>query len=131
MSNTANEVIVSGAPAQDSEGLRTLTHILYGLHTLSWFSAGLFSVIAMILNYIKRPDLPNAFYLSHYRWQARSFWFTLLWLAVSSPLFLLLWVPGAAAWFLIGIWYLYRYLRGWWSFVENRAMPMPVSMPQG
>lgn len=108
------------------ESLRTLTHVLYGLHTLSWFTAGIFSVVAMIINYVKRPDLPDLFYQSHFRWQARTFWFTLLWLALTSPLFVLFWFPGAAAWFLIGLWYLYRFIRGWVTFVDNRPMPLPV-----
>ncbi len=113
-----------GNSARDGS-LRTLTHVLYALHTLSWFSAGVFSVIAMIINYVKRPDLPDLFYRSHFRWQARSFWFTLLWLALTSPLFLLFWFPGAAAWFVIGLWYLYRFIRGWITFVDNRPMPFP------
>ena len=125
-----NSVVVAGADgplAQTSEStLRGLTHLMYGLHTLSWFSAGIFSVIAMVLNYVKKPDLPNDFYRSHFRWQSRSFWFTLLWLTLSSPLFLLLVLPGAAAWFLIGLWYLYRFIRGWWAFAENRPLPMPT-----
>jgi uncharacterized membrane protein len=120
-----NQVVVPGSGAQPHEGLRLLTHILYGLHTLSWFSAGMFSVIAMIINYVKRPDLPDDFFRSHFRWQARSFWFTLLWLALSAPLFLLFWFPGAVAWFVVGLWYLYRFLRGWWAFLENRPMPLP------
>jgi uncharacterized membrane protein len=117
-----SEVVVPDLPTQQAD-LRTLTHVLYGLHLLSWFSAGIFSVVAMIINYIKRPDLPNEFFRSHFRWQARTFWFTLLWLAVTSPLFLLFWFPGVGAWFLVGLWYLYRFVRGWWAFIENRAMP--------
>ncbi len=123
-----NEVMIptaNSAAQRPYEGLRLFTHVLYGLHTLSWFSAGMFSVIAMVLNYVKRPDLPDPFFRSHFRWQARSFWFTLSWLALTSPLFLLFWLPGALAWFVIGLWYLYRFIRGWWSFAEDRPMPMP------
>jgi uncharacterized membrane protein len=29
------------------------------------------------------------------------------------------------AWSLIGLWYLYRYIKGWWRFAENRPMPLP------
>lgn len=120
-----NEVVYpDGRPVTEQDGLRTLTHVLYALHTLSWFSAGIFSVIAMIINVVKRADLPNEFFRSHFRWQARSFWFTLLWLVLSSPLFLLFWFPGAAAWFVIGLWYLYRFIRGWWGFVDNKTMPV-------
>src|SRR3978361_569785 len=105
-----NDVITTPA-ATDSErkDLTLLTHVLYGLHTLSWFSDGIFSVVAMIINYVKRPDLPDDFFRSHFRWQARSFWFTLLWLVLLSPLWLLLVFPGIVAYTVIGLWYLYRF----------------------
>jgi uncharacterized membrane protein len=121
-----NDVVIPGPSARSDESLRMLTHILYGLHTLSFFSAGIFSVIALIINYIKRDDLPNDFYRSHYRWQARSFWFTLGWLVLTWPLWILFVFPGWFAWSVIGLWYLYRFLRGWWNFNEGRAMPAPV-----
>ena len=121
-----NEVIPSpSGPSQKQANLALLTHVMYGLHTASWFSAGIFSVIAMILNYIKRPDLPDDFFRSHFRWQARSFWFTLLWLVLASPLWFLLFFPGMFAYTLIGLWYLYRFIRGWWAFTEGRPMPVP------
>ena len=113
----------AGRGAQDN-GPRMLTHVLYALHTLSWFSLGVFSVIAMVINYVKRDDLTNDFYLSHFRWQSRSFWFTLAALLLTLPLWLLFVFPGWAAWTLIGIWYLYRFVRGWWAYAEGRAMPV-------
>ncbi len=125
MNEVGNAGWQTGAQSAAHEGLATLTHVLYGLHTLSWFSGGVFSVIAMIINYVKRPDLPDDLFRSHFRWQARSFWFTLLWLVLSLPLFLFFWFPGAAAWFGIGLWYLYRYIRGWLNFAERRPMPVP------
>jgi uncharacterized membrane protein len=120
-----SEMITTETTIQERESLRLVTHVMYGLHTASWFSAGFFSVIALIINYIKRPDLPDDFFRSHFRWQSRSFWFTLLWLLVTSPLFLLFWVPGVVAWTVVGFWYLYRFIRGWWSFTENKPMPLP------
>ena len=117
-------------PVQDAAAERNrltlLTHVMYGLHTASWFSAGVFSVIAIILNYVKRPDLPDDFFRSHFRWQARSFWFTLLWLVLAAPLWVLV-IPGWIAYSIIGLWYLYRFIRGWWSFFEGRAMPVPLT----
>jgi uncharacterized membrane protein len=122
-----NDIVSPGDSLRERENLRLLTHIMYGLHTASWFSAGFFSVIAIILNYVKRDDLPDEFFRSHFRWQARSFWFTLLWLVLTSPLFLLIVFPGVAAWTVIGLWYLYRFIRGWWNFIENKPMPAPAS----
>ena len=121
-----NDVVIPDRAGRSDDGLRTLTHILYALHTLSFFSAGIFSVVALIINYIKRDSLPDDFYRSHYRWQARSFWFTLGWLLLTSPLWVLFVFPGWFAWSAIGLWYLYRFLRGWWNFNEGRAMPVPL-----
>jgi len=124
-----NDVISTGLPVdRERQGLTTLTHVMYGLHTASWFSAGIFSVIAMIINYAKRPDLPDDFFRSHFRWQARSFWFTLLWLVLASPLWLLLVFPGAIAYTVIGLWYLYRFVRGWLAFADMRPMPLPMPL---
>jgi len=106
--------------------LHLLTHVLYGLHTLSWFSAGIFSVVALVVNYVKRPDLPDDFYRSHFRWQSRSFWFTMLWLLLTAPLWIFFVFPGWVAWSFIGLWYLYRYIKGWWRFAEHRPMPLPA-----
>lgn len=123
-----NPVIVTEARSgQHADSLRTLTHVLYGLHTLSFFSAGVFSVIAIVINIVKRPDLADDFVRSHFRWQARSFWFTLLWLTLALPLWLLFVVPGWIAYTGIGLWYLYRFLRGWWQLIEDRPMPMPAT----
>jgi len=108
----------------EAEEPRTLTHVMYALHTVTWFSGGIFSVIAILINLVKFGDLRDDFYRSHWRWQSRTFWFALLWFALTSPLFLLLFLPGAAAWFVIGLWYLYRCLRGWIAFSDRRPMPV-------
>ena len=112
-----------------ADPLRLTTHVLYALHTLSWFSLGLFSAIAIVVNLVKRDTLPREadnFYVSHYRWQWRSFWFALLWFTLTAPLWLVFVFPGYVAWFGVGLWYLYRFIRGWWAFAERRPMPLPA-----
>ena len=102
---------------------RTLTHVMYALHTITWFSGGIFSVIAIIINLAKSGGLPDDFYRSHWRWQARTFWFALLWFVVAAPLWILV-LPGWIAYVVIGLWYLYRCLRGWIAFNDRRPMPV-------
>ena len=46
-----------------TSGDRTVMHILYAMHTLAWFSAGVFAVIALILNYLRRADESDALYI--------------------------------------------------------------------
>ena len=101
-------------------GDRTVMHVLYALHTVAWASMGSLAVIALIVNYIKRADEHDALYVVHHNYMISTFWWTLLWLALTSPLWILV-VPGWVAWGVIGLWYLYRCLKGWLRFTNHRA----------
>ena len=101
-------------------GDRSVMHLLYGMHTVAPFTLWTLSVIALIGHYVKRADEQDVLYLAHHNYMIRTVWWTLLWLALSSPLWLLMFLPGALAWTVIGAWYLYRCLRGWLRFNDNR-----------
>jgi uncharacterized membrane protein len=101
------------------EGDRTFMYILYGLHTVAWASFGIFAVIALILNYIKRTDEQDAIYASHHNYMIATFWWTLAWLVLTAVLWLLI-IPGMIAYAVIGLWYLYRCLRGLLRFSEGK-----------
>ena len=100
---------------------RTVMHVLYGLHTLAWASMGALAVIALIVNYIKRGDEHDAVYASHHSYMIATFWWTLLWLVVTAPLWVFFLIPGAIAYTIVGLWYLYRCLRGWLRFTDGRS----------
>jgi len=90
------------------------------------FISGWPSLIAVVLNYLKRGEARGSFLESHFRWQIRTFWFALLWLLVAVSLaFSLIGIPLA---FLLaaiaGIWVLYRVVRGWLNLNDRRAMPI-------
>jgi uncharacterized membrane protein len=99
---------------------RTVMHVLYGMHTVAPFTLWSLSLIALVINYVKRSDEHDAIYVSHHNYMIVTFWWTLLWLVVSSPLWMLLVVPGAIAWTIVGLWYLYRCIRGWLRFNDHR-----------
>ena len=99
---------------------RVVMHILYGLHTLAWFSAGVFALVALIINYLRRADETEPLYLAHHRYMIATFWWTLLWLVLLSPLWLVFFLPGALAYALVWLWYLYRCLKGWLRFNDQR-----------
>ena len=44
------------------------------------------SIVAVILNYVKRGDARGTWAESHYRWQIRTFWYALLWFLVGWAL---------------------------------------------
>jgi uncharacterized membrane protein len=39
------------------------------------FVFGLPSIIAVVINYVKREEAKRTFLESHFRWQIRTFWF--------------------------------------------------------
>jgi uncharacterized membrane protein len=121
------------------EGLVRLTHVIYGLHAfsaltgmlspamiLTAFLSGWPSIIAVILNYVKRSEVRGTWLDSHFSWQIRTFWFALLWLAIGAVLFaLVIGIPFAIAlWFATGIWVLYRITRGWLALTSQRELPV-------
>ena len=99
---------------------RTVMHVLYGLHTVAWASAGMLAVIALVVNYIKRGEEVDPLYNAHHNYMIRTFWWTIFWLVLCSPLWLLFLLPGMAAYTVIGLWYLYRCVKGWMRFTDNR-----------
>src|SRR5580765_1097147 len=130
-------VAVSAADPRPS--LIRLTHVIYGLHAFSLltgivgaatvvgaFLTGWPSIIAVILNYVKRSEVRGTWLQSHFRWQIRTFWFGLLWVAlcVCFVIFtfglglLIAWLPLT----IVGIWFVYRVIRGWMALAERRPM---------
>lgn len=99
---------------------RLVMHVLYGLHTLAWFSGGTFAVVALIINYLRRADESATLYVDHHSYMIATFWWTLVWLVLLSPLWLLVFFPGAIAYGIVLLWYLYRCLKGWMRFHHNR-----------
>ena len=121
------------------EGLVTLAHVIYGLHAFSAltgllspamivtaFLTGWSSIIAVILNYVKRSDVRGTWLDSHFAWQIRTFWYALLWLVVGGILFAtVVGIPFAVVlWLETGIWVLYRIIRGWLALSSRKPMPL-------
>ena len=119
------------------EGERAWCHVIYGLHALAVvigvagaasvagaFVFGVPSLIAVVLNYVKRSDGRGTWLESHYRWQIRTFWFTALWLLVYGLLIItIIFIP--IAWLLIvvlGVWVGYRVVRGWLALSGRRTI---------
>ena len=121
------------------ESLLTWAHAVYALHAISLitgiigaatvvgaFLIGWPSIIAVILNYVKRGEARGTWLESHFRWQLRTFWFGLLWVAlcvlfVVATLgigLLIAWVPLG----LVGVWFIYRVARGWVRLTDRRPM---------
>lgn len=103
-----------------SPGDRTAMHVLYGMHTIAPFTLWTLSLLALIVHYIKRADEQDPLYIAHHTYMISTVWWTILWLILTSWMWLLFFLPGMAAYTIIGLWYLFRCLRGWLRFNDGR-----------
>jgi uncharacterized membrane protein len=107
--------------AAKTPGDRTVMQVLYGMHVVAPFTAWTLAALALVANYIQRSGEHDALYISHHSYMIATFWWTLLWLIVTGPLWLVFIIPGWIAYCIIGLWYIYRCVRGWLRFNEGRA----------
>jgi uncharacterized membrane protein len=122
-----------------NESLFTWTQVIYALHAFSLligivgtatvigaFLTGWPSLIAVILNYVKRGDVRGTWLESHFRWQIRTFWYGLLWVVLCGVFIvmtlgigiLIVWLPLIV----VAVWFIYRIARGWLALRERRPM---------
>ena len=128
-------VVEAAGPAQ---GMVTLTHVMYGLHAFSAitglmsaalvvtaFLTGWPSIIAVIMNYVKRSEAAGTFLDSHFSWQLRTFWFALLWVVIGWLMIVTIIgaVIGVPILLGVGVWVLYRIARGWINLANRKPMP--------
>jgi uncharacterized membrane protein len=127
------------ATGEPPHSLIVLTHVIYALHAASLvtgiigaatvvgaFLTGWPSIIAVILNYVKRSEARGTWLESHFRWQIRTFWFGLLWVALCVLFvvvtlglgILIAWLPFGV----VGLWFIYRVGRGWLALNDHRPM---------
>ena len=116
-----------------------VTQLIYGLHALSLvigiigtatvvgaFLFGWPSIIAVIVNYVKRGGVQGTWLETHFRWQIRTFWFGLLWVCLCALFvvgtlgigIIIAWIPLV----FITVWFIYRIARGWLALNDRRPM---------
>ena len=103
-----------------------LTGILGTATIIGAFLTGWPSIIAVILNYVKRSEVSGTWLESHFRWQIRTFWYGLLWVSLCILFVVLtLGIGRLIAWLPLGIvalWFVYRIVRGWAALRAGRGM---------
>src|SRR5687768_10754480 len=134
-----NEVIGGSVAGEPSSSLKTWTNAIYALHAFSLltgilgaatvigaFLTGWPSIIAVILNYVKRGEVRGTWLDSHFRWQIRTFWFGVLWIGLCVLFvvgtlgigLLIAWLPLL----FVSLWFIYRIVRGWLALNARRPM---------
>ena len=121
MNKNVNEKggIVIAREAQEEQSLKTITTVVYVLQAISFF-IGITFIVGVIVNYIKKSAVEGTWLESHFRWQIRTFWFSLLWSIIGFVLvFVLIGYVVLAA---DALWVIYRIARGWINMSAGKAM---------
>ena len=125
------------ASAEPLPSAVTVSHLVYALHSCAIvlgivgatsvvfsFIGSVPSIVAVILNYVKRGDARGTWAESHYSWQIRTFWFALLWFLIAWALIVTLIgaVVGIPILIALTLWLVYRILRGWLRLLDRKPM---------
>lgn len=100
---------------------RAIAQLNYALLALSLFIPVLAGVIALALAYHERQRCSDAWLASHFTWQIRTFWWSLLGFVLGLPL-LLLFGLGLLVWLLVFVWVVLRLVIGFLRLTECRAV---------
>ncbi|MGO2230329.1 DUF4870 family protein [Psychrobacter sp.] len=125
--------------------LTTYNHITYLLYVVSYFTAGLLWVVPIAMNYAKRHDARGSWMATHFDWQIKTFWYSIVWFIIGIVI-----ISFAAGGFGVSmiadsnniaigsilvagfgfmimmftfIWHLYRIIRGWIALTDGRPVP--------
>ncbi len=101
---------------QDAKRNATICYALYALSCV----IGLTAIAAIIIDYLKRDEAAGTWVASHFEWQIKTFWYALIGVVVSWVLmFVLIGFPLLIA---IGIWVIYRVVKGWLALADNKPV---------
>ena len=107
------------ADAGRERSLKELTAIVYGLQAASLL-VGVTFLAAVLVNYLKRGEVAGTWLESHFAWQIRTFWWSLLWAVLG--LATLVFLVGIAILLASAVWFIYRVVKGWTSLEDGRPM---------
>lgn len=130
---------------EQEQRLINANHITYLLYLVAPFTMGVFALFALILNYIKRYDASDSWLATHFDWQIKTFWYSML-VSMICIMIIVFSLGGSVValfaqsqslgigailaiflsgfiWFFTFLWYLYRVIRGWIALTDKRAIP--------
>lgn len=108
--------------------LRRICLLDYSLHIGGLLlSAGVLSVVALFLNYLKRGEARDTIFESHMNWMIATFWWTIFWVVLLfiPTLVVAVFTLGLLAWLFVlpALWFFYRMVRGLLRLLDDLPAP--------
>lgn len=127
MGNVIDVVEVDNDKAQQ---LKTVGWVSYVLHLIVAIGAvvpgaqpgAVLLIIALVVDLVKKDEATGTWQASHFSWRIRTVVVAGVLYLLTAPLFLLLYFPGALAWLLISLWFLYRIVKGMVAMNNSRPV---------
>ena len=113
------QTVAANQAAVQMQSLRQLATIVYVLQAVAFLIWPAY-VAAVVIDHLKIGEAQHSWLQSHFRWQMRTFWFSLLWFSLGLLTFFVY-----VGWFvLIGnsIWVIYRIVKGWLRLSDGKPM---------
>ncbi|MFT0532667.1 DUF4870 family protein [Castellaniella hirudinis] len=108
------------AGGRNPDAGKQIAQLVYILQAVGFFLGGVPILVGIIINYVKRADVQGTLWASHFRWQIRTFWFSLLWAIIGG---LLLFVAiGGLILLANAVWTIYRAVKGWLYLNDGKPM---------
>lgn len=117
-SRRSTDSSAGGGPAGNSS-LKTVATAVYALQVAAFF-VGITALIGVIIAHIKIGDARGTWLESHFRWQIRTFWYSVLWGIVGAILLTVM--IGYLVLIGVVVWVIYRIVKGWLRLIDGKAM---------
>lgn len=117
MSETSQPSVIDVVPSGNAgppASLINVGHAIYACYAVGFF-IGVTWLVGIIVAYVKRDEAKGTWMESHFSWQIRTFWWSLLWCVLGWVLFVTLVgiVVAVPLWIAAWLWALYRVIKGW------------------
>ncbi len=104
---------------QRERRLRQLAALVYALQA-SALVVGVTLFAGVIVNYVKREEAAGTWLESHFRWQIRTFWWSMLWTVLGLATAIV--AIGLVIMLVSAVWFVYRIAKGWSGLNDGRPM---------
>ncbi len=122
MTDTPPQTPETTPPGAAGEPDPLFAHVVYGLYALGFIN-GITTIIGVIMAYLRRGEVQGTYLESHFTWQIRTFWITLL----ASIVGFVLMMVGIGFLILLAvlIWVIYRIVKGWMRLGDKKPIEDP------
>lgn len=98
---------------------KTITLVVYALQTAA-FLYGITAIIGVVINYVKREEVAGTLYESHFRWQIRTFWWSLIGFVIGAMTWYIF--IGIIIFVITYVWVIYRVVKGFLNLNSKKQM---------